>query len=370
MASVESRPPQPLTPDNLMIGVPFVAFGKQTAPNVYESYRDLGIINEAAIAKELEILTLRSAHSGIDSIIREIVRRAEYRLNIQSFQFDADNLQLIMGSATKTAQTGGDVAVANDQVYLPAFPDWGELTNSIKDKDPANWTDLDASAITGEVLGTATGSPFGETTGDFQFDFKIASGDVAASCVIYHDGVDVTTLGFSLVAGTSPLTTEIAIEEGNSGATGARLTYFTGEGPANGVVVTADYTPTPTLTENTDFIVDYQYARVRAIGDGGASEWLMENQPIDCDYITTLFAGDLLRPFTQPTVDGRARIQLLTDVGINLIWPIPAVSLRINDDDFSFSREEFATGSLTLTLTDDGSSDPYGVAQVYDENAA
>jgi hypothetical protein len=328
MGSVITRPSQPLTPDNLMIGVPYVEFGEETAPNVFSSYRDLGIINEAAI------------------------------------------LKLILGSATLVAQTGGDVAVTNDKVYLPAFPDWGELTNTIKDQALGSWTDLDASAITGEELGTATGTPFGETTGDFQFDFKIDTGDVAASCVIYHDGVDVTTLGFSLVDGTSPLTTEIAIEEGNAGATGARLTYSTGEGPADGVVVSADYTPTPTLTENTDFIVDYQYARVRAISAGGAGEWLMENQPIDCDYTTTLFAGDLIRPFTQPTVEGRARVRLLTDVGINLVWPIPSVSLRINDDDFAFSKEEFATGSLTLTLNDDGSSDPYGVCQVYDENAA
>lgn len=373
MGSVETRPDNTgLTADNLLIGMPFVEFSRKTGsnPDTFTSYRDLGIVQSAAIAKDIELVTLRTATSGTDVLVRELVRRFEARLNISTSLFDRDNMRLFFASASDpSAIAAGDTVIVDEAVTLGAFADWADLANLIKDS--SSFTSLDPAPITGEAVGTGDGAS-GGTTGDFTLDFRIDTGDAVASVVIYFDGVDVTTLGATIVAGTTPTSAQIAIEEGVSptGGGGAAITFGSGFIPGTNVAITADYTPTFTLTENTDFVVDYVDGRIRQIGDGSAGQILRDNQPVLADYTTTDNAGHSIVPYSQFVFEGRARLKLLTDIGINVIWTIPAVDLRLNDEDFEFSREEFAEGSLTLTLIDDGSAQPYGTMEIYEETAA
>lgn len=370
MGAVETRESiNALTSDNLMIGVPFIEFAFKTGTNVFGSYRQLGIVQSASITKDVEIVSLRSAHSGVDQLVRELVRRFEARLAITVSQFDKKNMQLMFGSASSPAAiSGGTTPVEDDPFTLPAYPEWGNLANDI---DGTSFDDLDPAPIVGEEVAVSDGIVL-----EFTLDFKLSTSDIGLSVVLYHDGVDVTSAAggsLTLDEGTANSGTgNITLDEDNVPAvdSGARIFYHSDDIPAAGVVITADYTPLRALVEDTDFIVDYDLGRVRRVAADATDEFLRADQPMLADYDTIDFTGSTIVPFTQFTFEGRARLKLLTDVGVNIIWPIPLVNLRINDDDFEFSREEFAEGSLTLTLVDDGTATPFGTMQVYEEDAA
>jgi hypothetical protein len=363
----DTRPSDNITEDNLLIGMPFVEFAPALSGGGFGAFRNLGIINEAAIAKEIETVALRSAQSGIEVLVRELVRRFEARLNVEVFQFSKDNMQLYFAASTVTDVGASSTAVVDEAVTLGADdathgPTWKDLANT---SVVSPFTDLDPAPIVGEAVGTGQGGTFGETTGDFALDFKInVIGDVTT---YYHDGVDVTgTPGKTLVAGSAPTTDQIAFVTG-TGAAGGDITYATGEAPASGVVITVDYTPSFALTENTHYVVDYLDGRIRRIT--GEQE-LRGSQPVLADYSYQTLDESQIDPFTQFVFSGKARVRHLTDVGINIIWEIPAVDLRLTDDDFAFNREEFAVGNLSITLVDDGSAAPYGTLRFFDEPTA
>ncbi len=357
MGSIETRPTDSNTSDNLIIGMPYVEFGASDGSGGFEAYRQLGIINEAAITKTIAKAALRSAQSGLDVLVREIVRQLEPRIVVSLYQHSKENMQLIFGSATLTEENAGTAAIVDEAVNL-------NLTDQ-------NWTDLsrgpltvlsslDPAPIVDEAVGTGDGT-LGAVLGEYSLDWKpLVIGDVTSVTV-----AGVTYDAIAVGAGATGLEVEIVV---GTGATSGDMQFFS-ENVAVDVTgaILATYTPSHTLTEDTDFAVDYQDSRIRRITGEQA---LKNGQPVLVDYTHTTFDAGVLVPYTQPTTSGRARIKLLTDVGINIVWAIPAVDVSLNETDFAFDREEFGTSELEMTLTDDGSVTPFGIMYVYEESAA
>jgi hypothetical protein len=359
MGSIETRPVDNFTADNVLIGMPFLEIGLEDGAGGYEAYRNVGIIDTAAIAKELEVIALRSAQSGTDVLIRELVRSFEGRINVTVYNFDEHNMQLMFSSSSQTAINAGTASVTDEEISL--------ATTDLQ------WTDLAHQGITGgitvtcdevedEAVGTGDGT-LGDASGDYSLDFKVnAVGDVTSVTV---GGTSYTPIAVGAAAAGN----EVEVVTGN-GATSGDLQFFVGGVAANvtGAIV-ATYEPSFALTEDTDYAIDYQDGRIRRIV-GGATDKLKASQPVLVDYTYTTYDGFSIEPFTQYVFAGRARLRLLTDVGINILWTIPSVNIRLTDDDFEFSRDEFAAGALAVTLLDDGTATPYGTLEVYDENAA
>jgi hypothetical protein len=357
--SIETRPSDILTPDNLLIGMPYVEFAPANNSGGYGAYRSLGIINSASIAKTLETAVLKSAQSGTDVIVREIVRSFEGRLTVATHKFDPENMQLFLAAAS-TAQTsaGTDTATAEEATLGAAYDQWADLVHALV----TAFTTLAPAPIVDEAVGTGDGTS-GDTFGDFLLDFKPLLVANVTSVVVGSQAYTPIAEG----AATSGFQVEVRI---GTGANSGQLRFNSGGSPANvtGAIV-ASYAPSHTLTENTHFVVDYSAGRVRRISGEQA---LRDLQPVLATYDYTTFDGYSMPPFTQFTFEGRARIKLITDVGINMIWPIPDVSLKITDTDFEFNKEEFAAGELELTMNYDSTQPaaPYGTATVYSESVA
>lgn len=356
MGSILTRPSDTLTPDNLLIGMPFVEFAPKLSSGGFGSFRDLGIIRSAALQKTLEVITLRDSRSGISEKIRELVRQFDASLVVTTHKFDKQNLQLFLAAKSVTDINAGTATATNETVTLTDDPkNWADLANSLVQ----TFTSLEPAQISDEAVGTGDGS-----TLTFNLDFKVnATGDVSSLTV------GGTERSGDLVSGTSPSAGQIGLVTG-TGSDSGKLTFPSGEAPADGDAIVATYTPSFSLTENTDFSVDYPGGRIRRIDI--ASDKLKDNQPVDATYDYETFDGAKLPPFSQFVFEGKARVRLLTDVGINLDWEIPVVNLRVTDTEFAFSEDDFATGELALQLIKDSTQPdkPYGEAKVYDENAA
>lgn len=356
--SVQTRPIDITTKDNLLIGVPFVEFAPKLSGGGFGSFRSMGIVQDAAIAKSITRAALKSSHSGVAKLVREIVQEIEARLRVDLFQFGPDNMQLFMGSATLTNENAGTTAVVDEKVTLPSSAT--EFASLVNLGVSAPITSVDPDTITAEAVGTGDGAT-GTTKGDFALDFKPkVIGDVTS----FKEGG--TERVSALVAGSTPSAGEIGIVVG-TGADAGDITYPAGEAPANGDALVATYTPSHTLVEDTDFSVDYPDGRIRRIS---GSSILKAKQPLLVDYSYTTFDGKVLAPFSQLTFPGKCRLRLLTDIGINLIWTVPLVDVTLTDEDFAFSREEFATGQLNVTLRDDGTSQPFGTMRLFEEGAS
>lgn len=360
--AIETRPNvNTFTANHAFVGLPFIEFAPETSTDTYGPFRQLGIVDSVELQKTVDLLTMKSFQSGSGSIVRELVGSLDLRLQVGLFQFDEQNLQLFLGSNVVTAVSAAPTAVLNDEFSVaPLFPnEFSDLSNRSLTTEPL--TDLTCKAITGEAIGTADGTTSPETTGFFSLDFGVLT--VAGSAItIYHDGVDVTTLGKTLVSGTTPTTNQIAIQQGAIAASGD-ITYATGEAPAAGVVITADYTPDHTFTNITDYNLDPTAGRIRML----ATNKVKVGQKLLADYSYSRPAHNLIRPFTQRVFNGRCRVKQLTDVGINFVWNVPKVSVRLTDDAFAWASDDFARGTLIVNLLDNGGTEPFGDFQMHDE---
>lgn len=362
MGSIEARPNiNDQTANNLLIGMPFVEFAPKLPSGAFGSFRQLGIIDSANITKTIETVALRSAQSGIDQLVRELVRSFEARLVVNVFEFSGDNMQLFFASSSRTQNSAGTTSVVDETVTLAASaPDWADLANALVQLTPTPV--VTPSAIVDEAVGTGDGTS-GDTSGDFSLDFKpLVVGDVTSVTV----GVDsYTPVGVG--AAVAGLEVEVVV---GTGATSGDLQFFSG-GVATNVTgaIVATYTPSHTLVENTDYVLDYSGGRIRR-PDNSTTVALRNSQPVDVDYDYQTFESNVVEPYTQFVFEGRARVKLLTDVGINITWTIPLVNVRITDTDFAFNREEFASGELSFTLVDDGTTTPFGTLEVFEESAA
>lgn len=362
--SVQPRPTDILTVDFLQLGMPYVEFAPSLGSGAYGPYRSLGVIDSAEIAKTLELVTLRSAQSGVSVKLRELVRQFDGVLNVGLFQHTADNMQLLFGSSVLNAVSADPAAsVVGDPFVLTSdAQDFLDLANQLVDESTVVVT---ADEIALEQVGTGQGGTFGETTGDFALDFKInVIGDVS----LYQEtnGATVTDRTGDLVAGSTPGAGQVAIVTG-AVATGGQITYPAGEAPASGVIIEATYEPTFAFVLNTDFAVDPKPGRVRMFNLDGATDELKSFQPMEASYDFNQLDHSELQPFTQFVFAGRTRIRLLTDVGINMIWTVPSSSVRVTDEAFTFNREDFQVSQLAIDLLDAGGTSRFGTMEVYQE---
>ncbi len=361
MGSIETRPSNSAsTSDNVQVGMPTVEFAPSLGGGIFGPFRDLGIVQSAAIAKELNLITLENAQSGISVVVREDVQRFESRLNLGIFDHGGENMQLVFASATRTPISAGVAAIVDEVVFLQADTiEWSDLANALVLKTPA--VVVDPAPITDEDVGTGDGTT-GDTLGDFALDFKP---------LILADVSSVTVAGVAFTPVTVFTSGNEVIITVGTGASSGDMQFGVGGVAANVTgAILATYEPTHVLVENTDYIIDYADGRIRVEDLTAGSAPLRANQPVEVDYSHTTFDGESIVPFTQFVFVGRARVKLLTDIGINMRWTIPLVNLRLTDDEFTFNRDEFQESQLSMTIVDDGTSIPFGTMEVFPESAA
>jgi len=365
------RPSDVITEEFLLIGMPFVEFALKNANGTYDPYRNLGIIDAAEIQKTLNPQELRSSQSGLSVLVRELVQQFDSKLQVQMFNFEPANMRLLFGASSPTTVASGTPTVTGDPFNLTDDnQDFLDLTEQLV-VEPI--TGVSAELITLEEVGTqAVGGQvagFGETLGDFALDWKVeVVGDISSYIETTSAGVQTERVT-DLIFGNPPvpITTEIGVNVG-AVANSGQLLYFATEAPADGVSITVTYEPSWTFVENTDFVVDYKQGRVRMLVDfDGASDELMSFQPMEATYDHTEVAHTKLDVFTNFEFQGKARVRLLTDVGINMVWAIPKTNIRLTDDAFAFSKDNPGLGTLLINLLDNGGTYPYGIMEVYEE---
>lgn len=142
--------------------------------------------------------------------------------------------------------------------------------------------------------------------------------------------------------------------------------------------VTAVSTPTGAVgtqlwTSNSDdYLADYKGGRLRIASDADKSSGhrpLIAGQEVEVDYTFNRLAYTALQPFTQTTFLGRARVRLLSDLGGNVVWNIPAAQIKVTDEELAFSDDDFSTITLGITVLDDP-IERFGTLEVYTEAQA
>ena len=368
---VVPRPTDIKTEENLLIGMPFVEFAVKNSNGTYDPYRNLGIVDAAELQKTIEPNQLRSAQSGTSILVRELVRQFDAALQVQIFNFEADNMRIFFGASAITAVSSGTPTVTGDPFVLTDDnQDFLDLEESLI-TEPV--TAVSCGAIVLEEVGTqASGGEvanFGEVLGDFALDWKpLDHLDVTSYIETTAAGVATERVA-DLVGGDPPVPApgEIGVNDTLTVNAG-KLLYPATETIADGTSITVSYEPSHVFVENTDFVVDYKEGRVRILQDfDGAADALRSYQPMEATYDHTEVAHSDIDPFTNFEFQGKARIRLLTDVGINMIWAIPKSSIRLTDDAFAFSRDNPGLGTLLLNILDNGGSQPYGLIEVYEE---
>jgi hypothetical protein len=371
---VQPRPTDIVTRGNLLLGFPVVDFIPALSAGGYGPPVPLGILSSAALAKELETITLDRGDAGFLTVDREVVSRLQPLLNVETFKFDANVAKYIFGSSIQTAVVAdAAAAVTDDPVAIPLSDSYTSFQSLARASINEASVVVTFAEIVDEAVGTGNGV-LGGTQGDYALDQKIkAIGDVTEFLV---GGVDETA---NLVAGSTPAAGQIAIEIGeqDSSVTGSgAITFGASKIPANGAAIVATYTPSFTtgagdIVNLTDFVFDPYLGRIR-FRHAGADASPFRLTPVALanllvDYTYSRKAHTQLRPYTQPASDGKAVLRHLPDLGINIYWPIPSVTLRLTDDDLSFGAEEFATAALTITINDAGGSERFGLMELSSE---
>ncbi len=359
--AIETRPVDSITAEHLLIGMPYIEFAPAVSGG-FDPYRQLGIIDSSELTRELDLVVLNSAQSGTQVKIRELISRIDLALAIGVFNMDPDNMRLILGASAVTAVGGGATVVTNDAFQLPSsdtHTSFADLSNGNITTEPL--TSLDAATVTDEAVGIGTGA-LGAVSGEYALDYPVdAVTDITGAGEITVAGVAFT----AIATGAAAAGNEVEVVVGASSTSG-NLQFFVGgvaTDVADGSAILATYTPGHTYSNATDYMLDPANGRIRILDTDKARA----GQTLHADYTYTATAHNTIAPITQTVFAGRGRLKLLTDVGINIIWPIPSVSIRLTDDPFTFSRDEFGVGNLIMNLLDDGTSAPYGTMELYDE---
>lgn len=361
--SVQPRPTDTTTVDFLQLGMPFVEFAPLLPSGTFAPFRSLGCIDSAEVAKAVELVAFRCAQSGVSILVRELVRQFDATLNVGLFQHSPPNMQLLFAANSNVVVSGGVTAKVDDPYNLT--DDDRDFLDLSEGNVVEPLTGTSAAEITNEQVGTGDGTS-GDTSGDFALDFKpFIVGDVT--------DVDVAGTTFTAIAtGAAAAGNEVEVEVGATAVSGD-LQFFVGGVAANVTgLIQSTYEPSFAFVENTDFVVDYNEGRIRFLGGiedpaVPGTDPLKFFQPMEASYDFDEVDHNNLNPFTQFVFQGKTRIRLLTDVGINIIWVIPNTSVRITDDAFVFNRDEFQVSTLAITLLDNGGLAPFGVMEVYEE---
>lgn len=374
---IQTRPTDTFTRDNLLIGFSIVEF----TPKITGGFGTpvmLGILGGEELQKEVETLALERGDSGLLTVDRELISRLQVRFQVEVFNFKADLAQYIFASSAPVAVVANAAqAVTDDPVTIPStspFDTFLQLARaSINEASVA----VECANNVSEAVGTGDGV-LGGATGDFSLKFKVkAAADVTSFTV---GGTPKT-----VVAGAAPAIGEVGviIGEGDTpaGSRSGNLTFNAGDLPPNGAAIVATYKPSFTtgagdIVNLTDFVFDPILGRIRFRNAGaGVSPFRPVGQPfvnqgLLVDYTYNRKANNTLKPFVQTSTEGKATIKHLTDVGVNFVWTIPSVTLRITDDALTFDAEEFATGILVLNVNDAGGTDRYGTLELSSEPEA
>jgi hypothetical protein len=359
--SVQTRPVDLLTRVHGLLGTPFVEFAFALASGGYSSYREIGIVEAAEIQQAVAHADMRDPRSGTSQLVRRHTREFDLTLQATTKKFDGANMQLMLLSSDLRQIAAGVTSIADEAFQLTDdADDFVDLDNASL-VEPL--TAVSAAEIELERVGTGQGTPFGETQADFALDFTVlVFGDISSYIETTAAGVPTERVG-DLVAGASPAAGKIGIID-TAIATSGEIIYPSGEGPAAGVTIDVTYEPSHTFTENVDYFVDPKSGRVRVLFSSNEARAL---QPMEVSYDFNAFAHEEIDPGTQLTFPGRARIRHLPDAGVNLIWPIPQVSIQASGDAFTFNPDEWAGQAIQITLENDGTSTPYGTCEIYDE---
>ena len=102
--SVETRPTDVVTKENLLIGMPIVEFSP-TVGGVAQPFIPLGIMDSAELAKELDAIALEDSSSGTRVTVTELITRIDPAFNVGIFNFAANVLQFTLGSTSLTPVT-------------------------------------------------------------------------------------------------------------------------------------------------------------------------------------------------------------------------------------------------------------------------
>lgn len=356
--SVEPRPSDNITVDFLQLGMPFVEFAPLLSGGTFGPFRSLGIIDTAEVAKAIELVALRSAQSGVSILVRELVRQFDATLNVGIFQHSAPNMQLLFASTSNVIVSGGITAVIDDPFNVTDdSEDFIDLANQLIDEATVVVT---AAEVTDEDVGTGDGTS-GDTSGDFALAFKV---------LLVADVTSVTVGGVAftpIATGAAAAGNEVEVEVGATAVSGD-LQFFVGGVAANVTgAILATYEPSFATALNTDFTTDPQQGKIRILLLDGAGDAFKSFQSMEASYDFTEVDHNNLVPYTQFVFQGKTRIRLLTDVGINIIWTIPNTSVRLTDDAFVFNRDEFQVSQLTFQLLDNGGNFPFGIMELYEE---
>lgn len=369
------RPTDIITSDNLLIGMPFVEFGVNIA-GVPSPLANLGIVDSAELAKALDELALESSQSGTRVTVRQLITRVDPEFTVGLFNFAPEVLQFTLGSSSLTAVSAAAAqAVTDEEVTTTTDPeDFLDLANRLLNSGSVTVT---AAAVVDEQIGVGTGA-LGASSGEFTLDFKVSAvADVTRIETVAPDGTITAYTPIAVAAAAAGNEVEVVV---GTGADSGDLQFFVGgvafDIPA-GEVVEGDYEPSFTLTEGIAAADDYTMAlkegRIRVIHEATkatGTQVIIAGQGVFADYTYNRLAHSDLKPFTQTSFTGVARIRHLTDVGINLIWDIPSAQILLSDEALTFADDDFTVGNLTLKILDAGGSDRFGTLQVFSETQA
>lgn len=368
---VQTRPSDTFTRDNLLLGFSVVEF----TPAGSSVAVPLGILSGQSLQKEIETLQLERGDAGTLTVDREIISRFAANMQFELFNFRADIAQYIFGGAALTPVTADATAAANDNITMEATNEFDVFYDLSKGAINEASVEVTFQTITAEAVGTGDGAS-GGTQGDYSLDQKIkAIGDVTSFTV---GGVDETG---NLVAGSTPLSGEIAIEVGEEDSTttgSGAITFGASKIPANGAAIVATYTPSFSTTGTdivnlTDFVFDPTIGKIRfrhAAADTSPFRLTGGQAPLNVAYTYNRKASNNLQPFTATSFEGSAVIRHLPDIGVNFIWTIPSATIRITDDDLTFGADDFATATMQMNINDAGGSSRFGTLELSSEPEA
>lgn len=252
-----------ITIDNLLIGMPYVEF-TPTIAGVPQQPINLGVVDSAELAKELETLALESSQSGTRRTLRELVTKIDPQFDLGLFNFSAEVLRFTLGSASITQVVANAAApiLAEDVVLTTDPADYLGLVNALLNDGSVR---VDPSAVDNEQVGTSDGA-LGAASGEFSLDYKVRDfSDVSEVRVVTAAGV--VTLYTPVDVGAASAGNEVEVVSG-LGATSGDLQFFVG-GVAtdvpSGSRVEVDYEPTFGLVQMYPLLADI----AAAISDDG-----------------------------------------------------------------------------------------------------
>lgn len=380
---LQPRSPDNFTRENLLLGFSQVQFRPlDPATGQLGVPVPLGILSGEELQKEINVIELNDGSAGTITVAREVLSSLKPSFSIETFNFRADLAQYIFGAQSITAQVANPAQpVVDEPIVIPtgaaASSVFLPLVNGDIDPTAANLT-LTAQPLVDELVGNGDGTT-GTTLGDFELRYKPnVLGDITRlQEIVTATGVVVRT--FVPQAGVPAGANEAQVEVGAT-ATSGQMAFF--QNVASGNEIRADYAPTFDLVEDInavspDMVLDPLLGRINFpnLDPGPASstvDALKAGQPVHLDYLYNRKAGYTLQPFTQGggAFLGQATINHLPDIGINFIWDVPSVSIRIDDNALTFGSDDFGVGTLVLNLNDSGGSTRFGTMLLASERQA